>query len=214
MRGSLGWLCDDNWWVPKDADFSHCASRMFDNSNVSLADATRQWQDYFVFGVIRNPFARFASAYEYISERMPEGCPVPDLHRTCRDPFLLAKTCRLTGCCGESTIAHHVRHFIDQSSCLYTDDGEPAVDFIAETENLNEDLQTIVDVINHRRDQHLPPLEVKEGFSNVNPKAEGQLSKRPRHFAELFESDDGCIVELLRIYRKDFMLLGYLPNIF
>lgn len=69
----------------------------------------------------------------------------------CRDLYLHAKICHSRHCCFDGADQHHYRHFTDQATCLFTDTLLPAVDFIAEVENLDEDFDTIIDEINKRR---------------------------------------------------------------
>lgn len=61
MRGPLGWLCGDGWRVPKEANFTYCSKPLF-NSNKTTSSIKNWWKEYFVFGVVRNPYTRFASA--------------------------------------------------------------------------------------------------------------------------------------------------------
>lgn len=217
MRGTLGWLCDDHWRVPKQANFSFCAKPYFAPAQrSSMEDIERVWRDYFVFGVVRNPFTRFASGYEYISDRLSKSCRKPFFNETCLDPYKHAKTCKFEHCCPWGSIRHHIRHFTDQSTCLFTDDGLPAVDFIAETEQLQDDTDIILDVINSRRDDDLPPLEQKEFFSNINPDLKNGSTTRvvPEKYVKLYAESDFCIFSLLSIFAKDFRLLDYVGSIF
>lgn len=219
MRGSLAWLCDDHWHVPNDANFSLCAKPYFGAAQrSSLEEIQAVWGEYFVFGVVRNPFVRFASAYEYISDRLSKRCRNPWFNETCLDPYMHAKACRLHNCCPWGGVRHHTRHFTDQSTCLFTDEGLPAVDFIGEMEQLEEDMETILDVINSRRDPGLPPLEQKTYFSNINPDFKNPNTTRmglvPERYVKLFEKSDFCIFSLLRIFEKDFTLLDYVGSIF
>ncbi|CAD7696363.1 unnamed protein product [Ostreobium quekettii] len=210
MRGSLGWLCDDSWWVPQDADLSHCSTPLWKNSSLTAQQAQEWWREYFVFGVVRNPLARFSSGYEYISQRMPENCTVPGMPAACRDPYVFAKTCRATACCNNSTVDHHVRHFGDQARCLFSQSDAPAVDFIAETENLDDDLEAIVNIINERRPEIMPPLVVTSSYGNPGPGAQSKKpGERARERVSALREDPDCVPELVRMYRNDYVTLGY-----
>ncbi|GMH40705.1 hypothetical protein BSKO_08609 [Bryopsis sp. KO-2023] len=216
MRGSLGWLCKDGWKVPEDANWDYCSEPLFKNRNVKEEDVRRWWKDYFVFGVVRNPFTRFSSAHEYIQTLMPKKCTKPSFGETCKDPYLHARICKRENCCRESTTVHHVRHLSDQSTCMFDENYRPAVDFIAQVENLDQDLDTILDTINSRKDPSLPKLKRAPDYSHVNArnktKEEGGSKK---HYAvDLFLDNDECVLSLVKQYQKDFLLLGYLENLF
>ena len=82
---------------------------------------------------------------------IPQRCGRPSFEQTCREPYIHARLCRVRQCCWSGATAHHYRHFMDQSTCMFTDTLLPAVDYIGEVENLDSDLDEIIAEINRRR---------------------------------------------------------------
>eukprot|EP00803_Ostreobium_quekettii_P004917 evm.model.scf_615.5 EVM.evm.TU.scf_615.5 scf_615:47569-48084(+) len=136
--------------------------------------------------------------------------PAAGMPAACRDPYVFAKTCRATACCNNSTVDHHVRHFGDQARCLFSQSDAPAVDFIAETENLDDDLEAIVNIINERRPEIMPPLVVTSSYGNPGPGAQSKKpGERARERVSALREDPDCVPELVRMYRNDYVTLGY-----
>lgn len=213
MRGPLGWLCGDGWKVPEDANWEYCSEPLFKNK-VNEEDLRKWWKEYFVFGVIRNPFTRFSSGHEYISKLMPKKCRRPSFAETCKDPYLHARICKKDNCCKEATIVHHVRHLADQSTCMFDENHRPAVDFIGQVETLDEDFDTILRTINNRRDPSLPMLTRSTHASQVNARNKTSEGSSKKNYAvDLFLENDECVLSLMKQYQKDFLLLGYLENL-
>ncbi|GMH43914.1 hypothetical protein BSKO_11848 [Bryopsis sp. KO-2023] len=204
LRANLGWICKDSWNVPKGTDMSYCSERVYKDSSMWISHANKWWKDYFVFSIVRNPYSRFASSYTYINKLMP-NCPSPAFKDVCQDPFLQAKTCGMLRCCYNGAIEHHVHHMMEQSSCLFTEDGKMAVDFIGHTETLTEDFQTIAGELNKRRKKGVPKLDeaalVKE--KNTNKKA------KDNYALDLFTKHPECLLQVQKNFDTDFKRLGY-----
>eukprot|EP00803_Ostreobium_quekettii_P002063 evm.model.scf_1352.5 EVM.evm.TU.scf_1352.5 scf_1352:36873-37997(-) len=206
LRNHLGWICGDWWKVPKDTKMPHCSVQLHKAENISEVMLEEWWRDYFVFGIVRNPFTRFASGYTYLNTYM-SACPKPSFKQTCYDPFIQAKICGVAGCCFRGSVGHHVHHMTDQNSCFFTAEGELAVDFIAETENLHDDFMTIVQEANKRRGEGVPPLEedVESLHANANRKKRGGED----YEGTLFEQNPECIGAVAHVYQEDLQRLQY-----
>lgn len=62
MREPLGWLCGDKWRVEANITYKYCSVPLFHDTKSSVKDIRKWWDEYFVFGIVRNPYTRFASA--------------------------------------------------------------------------------------------------------------------------------------------------------
>lgn len=217
MRGPLGWLCDDHWKIPENASFNHCSHGLW-HQLVYMTELKHQWMEYFVFGVIRNPFDRFASAYEYIKGMSSvNGCDKESRHvsfsKACKDPYIFSTMCSMTKCwCKE----HHFRHFMPQAPCLLTGSLLPAIDFLADVVTMEEDLETILSVINERRNADLPPLQTTAHYGLLNahnsPEEKGErmlLDEVPEYVQRLYDENPECLEHVGRFFHQDFLLFGY-----
>lgn len=99
----------------------------------------------------------------------------------------------------------HAAHFTNQSTCLFTKDWEPAVDYLGHTEALEEDLRTIVQEINLRRPAQTPELTLQVEHSNENT----GLRHEGRMYSDLYKKWRRCVSEVARNYEQDFLSLGY-----
>lgn len=62
MRKPLGSLCGDNWKADANTSYEYCSEPLFLNNSTSISTIKKWWEEYFVFGIVRNPYTRFASA--------------------------------------------------------------------------------------------------------------------------------------------------------
>jgi hypothetical protein len=67
---------------------------------------------------------------------------------------------RYGSCCKEryGFVLEHIE--AQTTSCLFTEDGRPAVDFLGRSERFDEDFQDLIDLLNSRRPEGLPPLNI------------------------------------------------------
>lgn len=101
--GAVLCLCA-SWKAPKNASFEFCSSRLVQdydgsvnyNSEVAEHEASelaQVWKDYFVFAFVRNPFTRFASAFEFANRRIPKGCSEVKFEESCINPYQHVLAC-------------------------------------------------------------------------------------------------------------------------
>ena len=203
IREPLGWICDDDWLVPESANRTLCAEELHADESISLELAQQYWNEYFVFSFVRNPYARFASSYAYVDSLMGDCPRLVNFGKLCDSPFLMAKTCSILGCCWSGAVTHHLRHVMEQNRCLFTDNGQLAVDFIGEMENLQQDLQIVLDELNRKKPSHLPKLVILE---EVLPRINAH---EDHYITDLFLHNSTCLERIERNYWLDFQRLGY-----
>lgn len=206
MRNNLGGICNDWWKVPSGTQMPYCSQQYHKEQSLNERQLEEWWKEYFVFGIVRNPFTRFKSGYQYLDTFMRK-CPKPSFKQTCYDPFIQAKICGTASCCFQGSVGHHVHHMTDQSSCFFTENGELAVDFVAETEELEEGLQIIVDEANKRRREGIPALSISDEIKSAN-QYKGKSSGEEQEGGS-FHSNPECLGSVVRIYREDFQKLEY-----
>ena len=200
IREPLGWICGDHWRTPKNANMEFCSERWYVNKTTSLDEARQYWDDYFVFGFIRNPYSRYGSSYTYVNGLTKKENRIP-FGRACRQPFLQAL--KVLNKSSTNWFGHHVHHIMEQSSCLFTQEGLPAVDFVGETEFLHEDLKTVLDEINKRKPSSLPDLKIPNHLSAKN------ANHRDHYAVSLYTEHPKCVQEVEEHFWMDFELLGY-----
>lgn len=105
------------------------------------------WQTYFVFTMVRNPFDRMLSSYNFLLQFMKAGCGKVDeaaeWDSFCQDPLSLGRVCQTSPeCC---TLPHEFfwHHIVDQGRCFSLSSGAPAVDYIGRVENFEEDMREV-----------------------------------------------------------------------
>lgn len=205
LREPLGWICGDNWLTPAVKNMSMCSIRWYEAKELDLERVREYWSKYFVFAFVRNPYSRFASSIKYVAKYVRRCRKRIEFGLACRYPFVQPYMCRRFSCCNTAQIRHHIHHIMEQSSCLFTETGEVAVDFIGETESLNRDIQTILDVINARRDPSLPELKIS-GESLPRKNSHGSAGSDSE---ELYNKSPHCLKFVEHYFWQDFARLGY-----
>jgi hypothetical protein len=94
-----------------------------------------------VFSFVRNPWARALSSWHHVNKF--------GIHATCQEPFERwaelpsrygAKCLGIRNCC-KRRFGWLLEHTEPQTTCLFDDQGQPAVDFLGRVEKLDEDMQ-------------------------------------------------------------------------
>lgn len=232
MRKPLGWLCGDKWRVEANVTYKYCSEPLFQDHESSVEDIRKWWDEYFVFGIVRNPYRRFASAevsvetlilniliflQEYVKNMFGGTCTKqPRFEEACKAPYINVRFCKFDECCWGGAINHHYRHFMDQTSCLFTDTLMPAVDYLGETETLEDDFEEIIAEINKRKKPEFPDLVNDLVRKNAHHKKGGprggvrRLKQENHTYAfTLFQRHQHCLEPLYKFYHKDFELLKY-----
>lgn len=140
----------------------------------------------------------------------------PLFEEACKAPYENVRFCKVNDCCWGGALNHHYRHFMDQTSCLFTDTLMPAVDYLGETETLADDFEEIIAEINKRKDPTLPDLVSDLVKKNVHRKKGGPKGGKRRlpqqnysYAFTLFQQYQHCLDPLYKFYHKDFELLKY-----
>lgn len=137
----------------------------------------------------------------------------------CKSPYTHTQYCLTHDCC-HSDVEHHFLHMASQSQCLFDSNLRPVVDYLGETETLEEDTHIIISEINRRRwrtqktlldkyesrDPSLPPLKA------FIPKRNAHNSDKPSknsYTVDLYKNNEHCLETVGDFFQRDFFLLGY-----
>ncbi|KAI7843497.1 hypothetical protein COHA_002740 [Chlorella ohadii] len=118
-----------------------------------VSQLLQKWSSYSVFTFVRHPLRRAFSQYAFMSAALAsdEGCYVP-WRDFCRDPFLLGDACvKRPHCCTRFNIPDQYFHLLPQASCLLTERGQLAVDFVGRVESFEEDFAALLAFLNARK---------------------------------------------------------------
>jgi hypothetical protein len=96
-----------------------------------------------VFSFARNPWSRAISSYRYNNKRAIEPeCHAPFTSFAAAPPLAGALCYRKYGSCCKERYGFVLEHIEAQTpSCLFTEDGQPAVDFLGRSERFDDDFQ-------------------------------------------------------------------------
>ena len=176
------------------------------------------WQDFFVFTVVRNPWTRAAEHYNYLTNKLEDlpGCKAAVAWDDfCREPLRLAGFAKRRPECAiqrsPSAIASHVHH---QTSCARSQHGGWLVDFLGRTERLDADLQEVARRVNLRKDAELPPMLIPHVAIGTDPSCDDNSDDGPAAQSGIEGcigmyngSHRHCIDGVKAFYRDDFDLL-------
>lgn len=201
-------------------------------------NAEKGWKEYFVFAVARNPWARAASGFDYLTEtkRANKGdvkpaqqrkrpaaepyyeqkgvCRLPSFEEFCRDPMVLGKQHMLFKC-SQQNAAYNFFHVEPAARCMLDDSGASAVDFIIRYENLAEDFQEAVKIINQRRSKNLPairPAELdwkKKGIAAEDSRKQTDTETSEQHAAKYRRCGGACVQLIQEFYAEDMRFFGF-----
>eukprot|EP00210_Caulerpa_lentillifera_P004375 g4173.t1 len=205
LREPLGWVCGDNFQIDDlKVNDEYCSISLFNNA--TLDDVRKWWKEYFVFDIIRNPYIRFASGEQYIAPKIRDACnETLSFSEVCRSPYEHTHYCLNHECC-KGDVEHHFLHMASQSQCLFDTNLNPVVDYLGETETLEEDTYTIISEINRRRDPSLPPLKATIEKRNSHHK---KTSSGNSYTVDLYKNNEQCLESVGEFFGRDFKLLGY-----
>ncbi|PSC74804.1 hypothetical protein C2E20_2398 [Micractinium conductrix] len=189
-----------------------------------LTPLAQQWEEYFVFTFVRNPWARAYSSWKFLRDgyMLPAGkgpkqgdgapCAPGGWRDFCRDPLLLGRMCNTQPhCCPGKEEAHFMYyHITDQGTCLEAEGGGLAVDFIGRVENVDEDMQEAVGIINSRLPAGVPPLQLPDEVAAINVGPKHQKEKPPdnsRYLPAYEGANATCFSLIARFHEKDVRIM-------
>lgn len=169
--------------VFNSSDSSHYTARCFRSDN------PKKFQSYYKFTVVRNPYERFCSAYNYI-QNGGERLSAKDKHF--RDTFLI-NYADINDFAENGLTKEEVGqrpHFDSQHEYVYDNDSSTLiVDYVGRLENLDAFSEHLSEKLN----------------STINVGHQNKTNNN-RNVIELSEKAKKFVYEY---YRKDFELLGY-----
>lgn len=176
------------------------------------------WKDYFVFAVARNPWARAASGYDYLTDTMRKKsrgvCRLPTFEEFCRDPMILGKQ-HMVFRCSQQNAAYNFFHVEPAARCMLTDDGKSTVDFLIRYEHLEEDFNEVVKIINERRPKALAPLKPrsldwrKKGVAAEDSGKKVATDGSEQHADKFRKCGDSCVKLIEEFFVEDMKLFGF-----
>ncbi|KAL4431370.1 hypothetical protein ABPG75_006626 [Micractinium tetrahymenae] len=189
-----------------------------------LQPLEQKWSEYFVFTFVRNPWARAYSSWKFLREgymlkpgqvgKEPGAAPCVEAgwRDFCGDPLVLGRVCLAQpGCCpGREKDRFMFYHVTDQATCLVTEGGGLAVDFIGRVEHVDEDMKEAVRLINSRLPQGVPPLQLPDEVAAINVGPEHEDAKPPdnsRYVPAYLGANTTCFSLISRFYEKDVALM-------
>lgn len=178
------------------------------------------WADYTVVTLIRNPFDRAGSAYDYLlgrREEDSENCRAPSFEHFTATPYVLGVQDKVYGC---QDYLHDLWHVQPQAPCLVDENENFAVDYIIRSEALDDDLQPFLDTVNANRFKGTPALEggvmwINQGTlaqeaTGGDKTAVDKLKKtKSRHVQKYTECGSTCVANVQDYYKEDFQTLKY-----
>eukprot|EP00736_Rhodelphis_marinus_P001168 Rmarinus@m.5420 len=173
-----------------DAPKHFCDNRWMERGTERLL---KLGSDYFVFGVVRNPFDRYVSIYNFgVSDIFSYSkTKTISFERFCEDPKNLMSVSRLSPV-----------HWATQSNMLLTKQDELVVDYIARFEYLEDDLRPVFKILRDRG-----ASEIWDAF------VRGDLVEKNKMDHDVYTTYyDGCPVCYERVSHKfwrDMKLFGY-----
>lgn len=187
-----------------------CVGRPFCLTYMTDPEAVaRVWQKYTVFGFVRNPWSRAISSYHFNNKRAIKRPFQGSFANFAAAPSEKGALCRSRmACCNEryGFVLEHVE--AQTTSCLFTAEGLPAVDFIGRSERLDEDFGELVELLNSRRPPGLEPLNItiSERLNSLATAA-SEVDKR-RLYAQHYVNNS-ALCDIHSYFEDDFKLLQY-----
>lgn len=154
---------------------------------------------YFVFTIVRNPWARAVSAYEYCTLDM-----LGSFREFARRPQTFGPSCTLDKVDkNKPTYPNYHWHPLVPELC------DPSgtnclVDYVVDLDNLNPMMDEVISIINDRRDKSLPPLPK---FSDVA--LDLNRNKNQDKYARYYKECPECVDWIREFYEEDITMLGY-----
>jgi len=156
------------------------------------------FEAYFKFSFVRNPFSRAYSYYKYLG-----------YSKVCTYNYFLKNVL-------EKKIKNRHFFFISQTDYLYNSDNKLLVDFVGKFENLNEDIKTVIKSSNLKTET-LPFVnksksEVKRSISKVikNPLFLANLNTNNPIFKDYREAYDDKSKNIVnKLYKNDLENFQY-----
>jgi len=163
----------------------------------------KQFENYYKFSFVRNPWARIVSEYKYRDHA--RKYPFKDfLFKHLPTPAWRDEYC----------------HIIPQYDFLYDEEGNCLVDFIGKFENIQQDFHQVCKSLDlpetqlphSNQSQSLFHLRYDAGFCELLKRVRGKLSKRQRqntfsNYREYYDQE--CIEFVAELYKNDIQAFQY-----
>lgn len=158
---------------------------------------------YFVFTVVRNPWKRAVSAYEYCSLDM-----VGSFREFSKAPQTFGSSCTKNKT-ALVNVTYPNYHWHLQTPELCDLSGKNClVDYVVDLDRLPEMMDEVIDIINSRRNESLPALPKFSDVAlelNRNKRSTKEIADYGRYYKDCPE----CIDFIGDFYREDVSMFGY-----
>lgn len=158
-------------------------------------------QHYFVFTVVRNPWERAVSSYEYCGLQK-----VGEFLKFAQSPLTFGSTCTANKTAVLAGVPEeHNIHWGTQADELCDATGTNClVDYVVDSSRLSEMMEEVVNVINERRDKRYPPLPK---FSDVA--MDLNRNDKTDDYGKYYRDCEDCARLIRQHYIEDVTLFGY-----
>ncbi|PSC75375.1 hypothetical protein C2E20_1285 [Micractinium conductrix] len=195
-------------WQPQYCE-AGCEGRPFCLRYMTTPQAVPAvWMNYTVFAFTRNPWTRAISSHHFNHRRAIKPECREKFSDFAANPSLVGQLCYDRFSCCQERFGFVLEHVEPQSpSCLFTSEGQPAVDFLGRAEHLEEDFQSLLVLLNSRRQAGEPPLNISD-MPNLNT-ADGSGDKKRRYYAEHYVNNTASLCDVRNYYDEDFGTLRF-----
>jgi len=159
-----------------------------------------QFDSYFKFAFVRNPWDRMVSYYKYLDESSDLG-----FKQYLMDSFLTEMW---------KDMSWFVR---PQSSFLYDDDDQLLVDYVGRFENLQADFNKVCErigigatelpYVNKSEKKPAKPTSTLSKVKKLLGQSDSALMVKPKHYQEYYDDESRDLVA--ELYKRDIELFGY-----
>ncbi|KAL4435485.1 hypothetical protein ABPG77_006247 [Micractinium sp. CCAP 211/92] len=176
---------------------------------VNLEELKRLFKEYTVFSFVRNPWARALSSWHHVHKHGMNPPCFDSFEKFAELPSRYGAKCLAEQGCCKRRFGWLLEHIESQTTCLFDDQGRPAVDFLGRVENLDDDMQDLVSLVNSRLPQGVEPLRVGKmpRWQLGVEQLAGKQDELWRYYSELYRNSTTALADVRSYFHADFDLM-------